>query len=349
MRFFYRLAILACAAALLSACVTDGPAVQERTVSGENLSGLDKEDLARLEEIKKERSQEVADSSLESVIEKTQTFNVNDYVAQFPEANDPSVQDYRIGGYDVLDIKVYEEPDLSREMVRVSADGHISFPFIGRVKVDTLSTSQVEKLISDKLAEGQYLLDPHLSVTVVDYKSKNYMVLGSVKEPGSYPLQARERVLDAISRAGGIDFEEGGKQGTIIRTLNPNSNHEKKIAIRVDISELLKGGNQVANLLLQDKDLLHIPKADFFYVIGQVKEPGKFPYQQNKITIVEAISTAGGFTPIAARNRTRIIRMEDGKEKVIDVKVDAITKSGQKLHDVQIMPGDVIVVPESFF
>ena len=82
---------------------------------------------------------------------------------------------------------------------------------------------------------------------------------------------------------------------------------------------------------------------------GQVKQPGSFLYLEKDITLVEAISMAGGFTNIAARNRTRIVRMEDGEEKIIEVKVDAITKSGMKGHDVRILPGDVIIVPESFF
>ena len=58
---------------------------------------------------------------------------------------------------------------------------------------------------------------------------------------------------------------------------------------------------------------------------------------------------AGGFTPIAARNRTRIIRVENGVEKIIQVKVDAITEAGMKIKDVMIRANDVIVVPESFF
>ena len=58
---------------------------------------------------------------------------------------------------------------------------------------------------------------------------------------------------------------------------------------------------------------------------------------------------AGGFTQIAARNRTRIIRMENGEERIIEIRVDAITSDGKKGQDVRILPGDVIVVPESFF
>jgi polysaccharide export outer membrane protein len=80
-----------------------------------------------------------------------------------------------------------------------------------------------------------------------------------------------------------------------------------------------------------------------------VGSPGQYPYTEKEVTLVEAIGRAGGFTPIAARNRTRIIRQEDGKEKIITVKVDAITEAGMKGQDIQVMPGDVIIVPESYF
>ncbi len=333
----------------IGSCTTGGNVVRVTTVSEGKIDGLGEKDLARLAEIKETKKREREDIGLKSVIKGTPNYTIAEYLALNSDANNQTAQDYRVGGYDVLDITVYEEPDLSREKVRISADGYISFPLIGRMKVDGLTTSDIERLISLELAQGQFILDAHVSVTVSDYKSKQFMVLGSVKEPGTYPLQAKERVLDAISRAGGIDFEQGGKQGMIIRTENSNTDHEKKIVIRIDVPSLLKGGDQLSNLLLADKDLLYIPKAEYFYIIGQVQKPGSYPYLEKEITLVEALSKAGGFTQIAARNRTRIIRVEAGVEKIITIKVDAITEAGKKGQDVRIQPGDVIVVPESFF
>jgi len=312
-------------------------------------AGLGAEERAKLREIRDSRSQQKDDLGLTSVIRETPNYTVQEYLARNPIASNAVARDYRVGGYDVLDITVYEEGDLSRKEIRISAGGYITFPLIGRVHVDGLNTSEIEGLIAGRLAGGGFILDAHVSVIVSDYRSKQFMVLGSVKEPGSYPLQARERVLDAISRAGGIDFEQGGKAGMIIRTRNPNTEYENKIVIRIELTGLLKGGDQLSNLTLHDKDLLYIPKADYFYIIGQIRNPGSYPYLEKEITLVEALSKAGGFTQIAARNRTRIIRVENGIEKIINVRVDAITKSGKKGQDVLIVPGDVIVVPESFF
>jgi len=335
---------------MASACGSTGDVVKVTTVSNlKTYNGLGEQELARLEEIKQIRENKKVDSELKDVIKTTPNYSVMEYLQRYPESVDGAMNDYRVGGYDVLDIVVYEEPDLTRSNVRISADGYISFPLVGRLKVDDLTTSEIEQLITDRLAVGQFILDAHASVSVADYNSRKFMVLGSVKLPGTYPLKTREKILDAISRAGGIDFEQGGHRGVIIRTLNRETVGEQKIVIQVDLSGLLKGGDQLSNLPLADGDLLYIPQPDNYYIIGQVNSPGSYAYLKNDITVVEAISKAGGFTQIAARNHTRIIRMENGEEKIIEIRVDAITNAGMKGQDVRIMPGDVIVVPESFF
>jgi len=333
----------------IAACSVGGEVVKVTIVQKGSYTGLKKEDLAHLDEIKKARGNKDISNNLRTVIEKTKHFSVAQYLLEHPEARDPAGGDYRVGGYDVLSIVVYEEKDLSRGAVRVSAEGFISFPLIGRIKVENLTTSEIEKMISRKLAEEEYLLDAHVSVMVTGYNSKRFLVLGAVKSPGSYSLQAQEHVLDAISRAGGIDFEQAGKKGMIVRTENPNTTQERKIVISLDLQGLLKGRDQISNIFLADKDVFFIPTAEHYYIIGQVKNPGSYAMPEREITLVEAISIAGGFTPIAARNRTRIIRVEDRLEKIIEVRVDAITKAGKKIQDVIIQAHDVIVIPESFF
>ncbi len=345
-----RLAIAVIAAFAMAACTVGGQVVKVTTVKESKLAGLKKDDLAKLEEIKKARKgQQEVDTSISNVIEATPHYSISEYLVRHPEVRGAAGADYKVGGYDVLNIIVYEEKDLSREAVRVSGDGYISFPLIGRIMVNNLATSEIEKLISSKLAEQEYLLNAHISILVTGYNSKRFLVLGAAKTPGSYSLQARERVLDAISRAGGIDQDQAGKKGMIIRTENINTPRERKIVIDIDLQGLLKGEDQISNIFMTDKDVLFIPKAEYFYIIGQVQSPGSYPITGREITLVEAISTAGGFTDIAARNKTRIIRVEDGVEKIIQVQVDAITGAGKKIQDVLIQPNDIIVVPESFF
>jgi len=337
---------------LLTACGATTGEVVKITEINNPLEGLSKEDLARAREIKESLAKkDREDAGLKDIIEKTPSYTVAQYLAKYPEMNNRSANsDYKVGGYDVLSITVYDEKDLSAESLRVAADGLISFPLIGRLKVGGLTTSEIEKLIAKKLADGEYLKDAHVSVMVTKYESSKYSVLGAVKIPGNYPLQAKEKVLDAISRAGGVDAEKGEKQeAMIIRTLNTEKNEEKKIVINLDLQGMLKGKDQISNMFLMDRDVLFIPGENYFYIMGEVKNPGSYAFSKKDVNIVEAISMAGGFSHIAARNKTRIVRNENGKEKIYEVKVDAITKGGQINQAVFIKPNDLIIVPESFF
>jgi len=339
--------VLVCA---MCACGgTAGDIVRITEADNSHINGLKAEDIEKLEEIKRTRETQPMNPTLSTAIEMTQRLSSSEYLMQYPKARGADGRDYEVGGYDVLSIRVYEEQDLSREAVRVSAEGYISFPLIGRVKVGGLTTAEIETRISFKLAEEEYLLDAHVSVMVAEFNSKRFLALGAVRNPGSYALQAHEKVLDAVSRAGGIDSSQAGKTGMIIRAENPKLAQENKVVITIDLQGLLKGGDQVSNLYIADRDILFIPTAEHFYIIGEVKNPGAYSITDRQITLVEAISMAGGFTPIAARNRTRIIRVESGVEKIIQVKVDAITDAGRKIQDVIVQPNDIIIVPESFF
>lgn len=339
---------------LIAGCASDnGQVVTVVAVTDETLSDLKAEDLEQIEQIKKTSRTKEIDDGLGNVIESTKHYSVAEYVRKQPESAGQGGKDYIVGGYDVLNIVVYEEEDLSRKAVRVSANGFISFPLIGRLEVAGMTTDGIGLLISRKLAHGQYLLDAHVSVLIEEYNSKKVLVLGAVNKPGSYSLQAQEKVLDGLSKAGGVETEDdqgrAGKRGMIIRTENANTSQERKIVINLDLQGLLQGRDQVSNIFLTDQDVLYIPTAEHFFIIGEVKNPGSYQIIDDEITLVEGIGMAGGFTPIAARNKTRVIRVEDGVEKIYEIKVDAITEAGRKNLDLTIHPNDVIVVPESFF
>jgi len=86
------------------------------------------------------------------------------------------------------------------------------------------------------------------------------------------------------------------------------------------------------------------------YVLGQVKKPSSITITPEKtMTLLEAITSAGGFTDIAAISKVKILRMENGVQKSIEVDVSQITKEGNKQYDVPLKPADVVFVPQSLF
>jgi polysaccharide biosynthesis/export protein len=83
-------------------------------------------------------------------------------------------------------------------------------------------------------------------------------------------------------------------------------------------------------------------------VIGQVTNPQALPYRQG-MTVLDAILTVGGLSPFAAGNRAKVVRSENGKPREIKVRLDDLVNRGQMKHNLELQPGDVLVVPESFF
>ena len=162
-------------------------------------------------------------------------------------------QDYELGPDDALNITVYREEELNRK-VRVSSDGYISFPLLGKVKAGGLTVSELERSLIMELLK--YLKNPQVTVFIEEFGT--ITVSGHVEKPGSYPLKG-------------------------------------------------------------------------------------------ELTVIEAVSLAGGFTKIAAKNSVKIMRIEDNKKKTIIVRVADINKSGDKSKDVPLKRGDIIYVPESLF
>jgi polysaccharide export outer membrane protein len=381
--YIYFLLVLIVPVLLLAGCggasVSTDQIVRVQEVGGpEKLAGLGESEREAISRLRQYSSQGTFGSELQDISSATQKFTIEEYLGRFHDPVNSGDVDYTVGGSDILSIIVYEEPDLTRKNIRVSRDGSISFPFLGRVPVEGLTTSQIEEVIADKLAEGQLLLDAQVAVLIDEYRSKKYQALGEIRRPGSYSLQAEERLLDAISEAGGVDPETAGKELMVVRTIKqkkpaaetdgtqpegkeawgstPTFNGDygpeeqpSKIIITIELERLLRGNDLISNIALHDNDVIYLPKAEFFYIMGQVKAPGSYKLTQKDLTLVGAISTAGWFTSIAARNKTRIIRVEDGVEKIITIKVDAITSAGRKIQDVQIKADDIIIVPESFF
>jgi polysaccharide export outer membrane protein len=124
-----------------------------------------------------------------------------------PEANSSS-RTLRIGGGDLLEIKVFGVPELT-DSVRVSGRGDVSLPLIGTIHLDGLTSEQSEKLIEQKLKDGGFLRDPHVSIFVKEYVTQGISVMGEVSRPGVYPLLGARRLFDALSSAGGTTPKAG--------------------------------------------------------------------------------------------------------------------------------------------
>jgi polysaccharide export outer membrane protein len=110
---------------------------------------------------------------------------------------------YLIAPQDILVVDVFGEKDFSREF-KVEANGDITYPFLGAVKVGGMATSEAESKLKDMLAQD-YLVDPQVTVTVKEYRKRIVTVMGEVTKPGAFDLPGEQKwtIIDAIGQAGG--------------------------------------------------------------------------------------------------------------------------------------------------
>ena len=257
--------------------------------------------------------------------------------------------DYILGPGDVIEITVYEEPELTR-VVRISANGTITFPLVGQVEANNCTVSQLELKLARILGED-YLVNPQVSVYVKSYESKQVLVLGAVNKPGAYPLSAKATVLEMLSRAEGVELKQGGKSLILLRKGKSNTGEvgggDPQEIITMDLNKLLVEGDTKYNIYVQNGDIIHVPKSDSVFVFGQVKNPGSYTLEK-EVTVLQAITMAGGVTRIANPSKVKIIRVNDGYKENIMINLNEIT-DGDKSKDVRLRSEDIVVVPESFF
>lgn len=165
--------------------------------------------------------------------------------------------DYKISGADLLEISVYQQPDLERKL-RVSQNGTVSFPLVGIVKVGGLSVAGAEAALSKRLQE--FIIDPQVSIFIKEYGNKKVFVLGEVKTPGSYelPTESRLTVLEAISLAGGFTAIAATDRTKVIRTVEGKSQ-----SFVVEVSAITKRGEKDKDLPLEPNDVIYVPQSFF--------------------------------------------------------------------------------------
>jgi polysaccharide export outer membrane protein len=247
-------------------------------------------------------------------------------------------EEYLLNSGDLIEIDVYGEPELHTS-TRISEDGSINFPLLGNLKVKGLSVQELERLITELLAQD-YLVNPQVTVFVREYAK--VFVSGLVRQPGAYDLKEPLTLLSAISLAGGVLPEADTTQVKLIRNIDGKTYIQK-----INIDKIMN--NTSPDIPLKPNDKIEVIEAARISIIGQVQRPGSYPFRKG-ITLMEAIGMAGGFSDIANIDGTSVIRLEEGKKKsIIRIRVSDITKRGDKSKDILLQPGDTIVVPESLF
>jgi len=266
---------------------------------------------------------------------------------------------YRIGPRDVLTLTIYaggEKQQVTR--LTVSSQGMINVPFVGSLKAEGMTVSQLEDLVTKPLA-ADFFVKPEVNIVVSEYHSLQYYISGAIGSPGLYETKSETTLMELIAKAGGVSEQHSNIAYIFHQSINHVASKKEnanlllvKDPVKINLKKLLDKGDMTQNVVLQSGDVVYIPLESSqnlaeskIYVEGEVKSPGVYDYQEG-LTALNACIMAGGFAKFAAPNRTRIIRKEG--EKQIIIKIDLIDVKKGKIPDVEIKPGDRIHVPETW-
>jgi polysaccharide export outer membrane protein len=257
-----------------------------------------------------------------------------------------------LGPGDVIAIHALHVPEIPKEPMRLSEDGSIDLPMIGCIKAVGLTPVQLAVEIRTRL--DSFVRDPEVSVDVVEVKSRPVSVMGAVKTPGVYQLNAQKRLLEVLAGAGGVD-DTGGSVVNVSRprasgpiSISEATESGDYYAAQISLRDLAEGRHPEANIVILPHDVITVPRAKLVYVIGEVRKSGGFVLRDREnMSVLQAISMAEGLNATAGSRHAKIIRpAEDGNPRA-ELPVDVKNILAGKSPDVPLRPNDILFVPNS--
>ena len=240
----------------------------------------------------------------------------------------------RVAARDQLAITVFGVEDLSGKFL-VAADGTVTYPHLGAIRVAGMDATQVAAELTAKLKDAGLLLNPQVTVELVQTPNKKVIVTGAVRTPGQLPFAGELTLFEALALAGSTTGDAGDLVLVVRNSAAGNAGAgEGGNVIEVSRADLESGRLAEHNVVLQDGDQIVVPRAQQVFISGQVRSPGGYTVASGT-TVLQTLTLAGGLTDRGTMRGIKILR--DGKE-LKNVKADT-----------QVRPGDTIIVRASAF
>ena len=261
----------------------------------------------------------------------------------------PADDRYRIGPGDVLDIRVYNRPQLSREAVRVEGSGMIRMPLIEtEIQASCMTEGELAKEISTRYAK--YYKNLQVDVFIKEYHSQQVAVIGAVNDQSRFELQRRVRLLELLTYAKGPSAKAGQTINVVHSTaISPCKHVDESDASTAFSSYKLNDvlqGDPKSNPYLEAGDIVTIPEADQVYVVGNVFMPLTIALKE-PITLTRAIAMAGGLRQDTKKDKIRVLRQEPGTTTRKEIVVDLAAIEKKSSEDLALAPNDIVDVPTS--
>ena len=264
-------------------------------------------------------------------------------------ASAASAQEYTISPGDTINITVWERESLSGSVV-VDANGYISLPSpIGSVKVNGLTATEISRILTERLKE--YVRNPTVFVSVTPAQGFRVHVLGEVQSPNFYQVPEGTSIQEVITRAGGFTQLADIRHIRLIRG-EKNAAEDDRIQERtIDFSQFVENGVLTANPVLEQNDVLIVPRlskaeraGQIVTVIGAVNSRGTFPLEE-PTPLIEVLVLAGWPSDVADTKNVSILNISDNKNSWKRVDLKSFLADGTASANPKVSPGEIVFVP----
>lgn len=247
-----------------------------------------------------------------------------------------------LGVNDLIAVTVYNAEELSLK-VRVDGEGSVRLPMLSSpISAAGKLPSELERLIREAYITAGILVNPTVTVAILEFSSKPVSVIGAVRAPVTFNADQPVTLLEALTRAGGLSDEAGS-----YLLLSRRSRGEGELLTqRIAVSDVLESATVLENVRLRGGEEVRVPEAGKIYVVGNLKKPGTYRIpNDDQTSVLKALALSEGLLPNAMSEAYIYRERTDGTKAEIPVDLKKIL--ARKSPDVTLLRNDVLYVPES--
>ncbi len=241
-----------------------------------------------------------------------------------------------IGVSDLVHLTVDDSPELSQSF-RVDKQGNLNLPLLrGPIHAEGVMPDTLRNTIAATLRAQHLLVNPVVDVSVVEYRSRDVTIAGAVKTPITVQEVGNLRLLEALSQAGGLSPEAGPE--VIVEQGNGTMQ-------RLSVRQLFDGYHPELNILVHAGAQIRVPQCERVYVVGNVKRPGAFPFQNlQDTTVLQLLALSGGLDSFSQRT-AYIYREAQGSPQKTEIEIPLRRILDRKTQDVKLAANDILYIP----
>jgi polysaccharide export outer membrane protein len=261
---------------------------------------------------------------------------------------------YVLGNGDQILIRANEVDEINEKRFTIEGDGFVVFPAAGRLKVSGLTVQELEAQLVERLK--MFVRAPQVVVQVVQYRTEPVFFVGAFKSPGIYPLVGRRTLIEMLISVGGLQPNASRRlkvtrrleSGEILLPQAIQDSTANVSTAEITMASLRETVNPADDIELKPFDVISVQRTELVYINGEVGKVGGLELdERDSITVIQALTLAGGLSRDANPKQARILRPVLDTAMRTEIPIDLTKILEGQANDFPLLPNDVLYVPRA--